>query len=168
MDLQHNFFFLLIKTSILIKKKEPRNQEVHKGYTKGNQKGNKKQQNRLLKKPTSQETYQPKNQWPGRQKTSLAPQLEANSSKKPISEEISSPMYKLFQLHKLETNECFSFCTSIVPSLNAMRLRSFHTVQKMKKGNKFPNLSSFFSNKRILPTDESILENFWEDPRETD
>ena len=45
-------------------------------------------------------TYQPKNQGPGKQKTSPALQLEANHSKKPISEEISSPMYKLFQLHK--------------------------------------------------------------------
>ena len=79
-------------------------------------------------------TYQPKNQGPSSQKTSPAPQLEANHSKKPISEEILSHMYKLFQLHKLETKECFSFYTSTIPSLKAMRLRSFHTVQKMHRG----------------------------------
>ena len=61
-----------------------------------------------------------------------------------LSEEISSPMYKLFQLHKLKTKECLSFLTSTIPSLKAMRLRSFQTVQKMKSGMDF----------QIFPTKE--------------
>ena len=104
------FFFLSIKSNVLIKK-EPRFQEVHRGIQKGTR--GEARNNRTI----AAKTYQPKNQGPGRQKS---PQHEANHSKKPINEEISSPMYRLFQPHNLETKECLSFCTFTVPSLKTM------------------------------------------------
>ena len=106
---------------------------------------------------------QPRNphQRPSRQKgTSPAPQREANHSKKPISEEISSPMYKLFQLQKLKTKECSSFCTSIVPSQKAMRLRSFQTVQKMKSGADFQIFLLFFPTKEPFQLMRASLTDF--------
>ena len=48
------------------------------------------------------------------------PQFKFIHSKKPIRVVISPPMYKLFQLHKLERKECFNLCIARVPSLKAI------------------------------------------------
>ena len=48
-------------------------------------------------------------------KNLTSPLVDANHSKKPISEEDSSPIYNLAQLHKLHTKEFLSFCTAKEP-----------------------------------------------------
>ena len=80
-------------------------------------------------------------------KTSPTPKKEASHSKKPISEVISSPMYKLFQLHKLDTKECFSLCTVNVPFLLAMWLLSFQTIQKIQRRTEIQVFLLFFPTK---------------------
>ena len=52
-----------------------------------------------------QDVYTAKDKKKEKQKTLPSPRLEATHSKKPTGEESSSPMYKLFQLHKLDTKE---------------------------------------------------------------
>ena len=63
-------------------------------------------------------------------KNFTTPHLKANQSKKTISEEISSPKYNLFQLHKLCTKESFNLCTTKDPSLKSLNATFLVLVPK--------------------------------------
>ena len=85
-----------------------------------------------------------------KQKPSPTPQFEVTHSKKPLRKESSLPIYKLLQLHKLDTKECFNLYTAKVSSLNATQFLSFQIVQKMQRGTDFQIFNLF------LPTKESF------------
>ena len=130
------FFFFIDKKQCIDEKRST--QRVYKREPEGKQETAEQavSEQAVKPKPTSQKTK-------GRA-DKKAPQHEANHSKKPISEKISSPMYNLFQLHKLETKECLSFCTSTIPALKTMRSRSCDTIQKMQRGKNFQIFLLFF------------------------
>ena len=76
--------------------------------------------------------------------------MAASHSKKPKSEEDSSPIYILTQLHKLHTKEFLSFCIAKDPPLKANLFLSFHTIQKIHNGMEFQIFFLFFPTKEPL------------------
>ena len=113
----------------------------------------------FIDKPVKSRSYKiyryPKNK--RSRKTSPAPQLGANHSKKPISGEISSPLYKLFQPHKLKTKECFNLYRAKDPFLEAIRFLFFQTVQKMHRGTDFQIFDLFFPTKEPFQLSKTSL-----------
>ena len=107
-----------------------------------------------------QEVYSQPKKTKGATKNLTTPHLNASHSKKPMSEEISSPRYNLFQLHKLCTKDNFNLCTIKVPSLKAIRYLSFQIVQKMKMqmGIDLQIFLLFFSHKRTSPAGDGLLD----------
>ena len=72
----------------------------------------------------------------------------ASHSKKPKSEEDSSPIYTLTQLHKLQTKEFFNFCIAREPPL--WKLIYFFPSKSSKKYT--TEWNPFFPHKRAPPT----------------
>ena len=85
--------------------------------------------------------------------------MAASHSKKPKSEEDSSPIYTLAQLHKVHTKEFLSFCISNTPPLKANLFLSFHTVQKIHNGMEFQIFFLFFPTKEPLQLNNASLTN---------
>ena len=75
-------------------------------------------------------TGNPKYKTKERERTHQPLILKLATPKKPISEVISSPMYMLFQPHKLETKECFNLYTA---KDQFLRLNSFFLSKPSKK-----------------------------------
>ena len=75
----------------------------------------------------------------------------------PKSEEDSSPIYTLAQLHKLHTKEFLSFCIDNEPPLKANLFLSFHTVQKIHNGMEFQIFFLFFPIKGSLQLNNTSL-----------